>query len=157
MGMFDGIKLGGGATRGGASPQGGTTLEHVSKLLDQTGLRYEGLETGSIRLIFGLDDDRVQQIVIQDGGELGELPIINVVSPVADLNDHPISPEAAIGLLQASGQLKVGSFFIGGETLLFGYTAFLADLSPDLLCVICQVVAQTADEAEGDLTGQDVY
>ncbi len=156
MGMFDGVTLGG-QTRGGGSPGGSSTLVQVERMIQEIGLRYETLETGSLRLLFSLPEERVQQIVVQDGGDLSGLPIFNIVSPVADLSEHSMNPEAAIELLRASGQLKVGSFFIGGDTLLFGYTAFLADLNAEVLEVLCRVVAQTADEAEKDLTGGDVF
>jgi hypothetical protein len=156
MGMFDGISLRG-RERGGGSPDDSSTLAAVERLLQEIGLRYEVLQTGSLRLLFSLPDDRAQQLVIQDAGELGGLPILNIVSPVADLSEHAMNPEAAIKLLEASGQLKVGGFFVGGTTLLFGYTAFLANLDAQVLETLCLVVAQTADEAEGDLTGADVF
>lgn len=156
MGLFDDIKL---SPERKGNGESATPLGQIELLLRQAGLTFGEMNSGQgFKMSFDLANDRSQLVLVEDGGAIGDVQLVLISSAIADLaGSVGLPPTAAIKLLQAAAQLKVGGFSLMGEALVFGCAVPLASLEPTALRALAIVVAKTADDPEKRMTGQDRF
>jgi hypothetical protein len=134
-----------------------TTLEALSHLLDQTGLRYQLEGADAIRVLFGFPDDRSQLVFLHPMRDLREIGLVEIYSPVIRLEDGVVSSALAVALLRATGEGKVGYFGIeqvGDRTVVFCYHNLpTPELTPAALEAVLSAVAVAADGMEREQLG----
>jgi Putative bacterial sensory transduction regulator len=153
MGLFEGIRLGDGARAEGEPPE--RFVERVTELCKAAGIKVRGVDEDGLAADFVFENDRSQQIVFTKAGELLGKTIVGISSPVAHLDDHPLTPDAAQAVLRVNGRLKLGSFAVSpeGDVLVVQQNMLLEDLVADELKTIVLTLVKVADDAERELTG----
>ena len=150
MGFLDNVKL-------GKKEQEVTQsfAERIQKLADETGMKVQASNENNVKAVFGLENDRSQQVHFAPAGKIGDRPIVRIYSPVANLDEHPLTSESAQQLLTASSQMLLGAFAITSNWLVVQQDMLLNELTAREMRDVAEVVTKLADDAERDLTGQD--
>ena len=136
--------------------------KRVAAALDKAGLKYEMTESGDFKLLYELDDDRTQVVIIGSKTEkLGDLEIREVWS-IAQQSDGEFDGETANALLVDNGNRKVGAWQVAVEEETDQHTAIFsaqvdAAAEADALAQVIVAVVQTADEMENELTEEDEF
>jgi hypothetical protein len=126
----------------------------VEKRLDAQGTKYEIDEDGDYKIVVSWSKEGRSQIVFVSGKteEVGGLVIREVFAPAAIVDSHGINGTKAMALLEASGQIKFGSWEIRGGVVYF-VAKVIEDISAERLDSIITIVSETADDKEIELTG----
>lgn len=136
--------------------------KRVAAALDQAELKYEVTDRGDFKLLYELDDDRTQVVIIGSKTEkLGDLEIREVWS-IAQQSDGEFDGETANALLVDNGNRKVGAWQVAVEEETDQHTAIFSaqvDAAADsaALAQVIVAVVQTADEMENELTEEDEF
>ncbi len=156
MGIFEGIKLGGRRER--AAQQGGKGFaERVKQLADEAGIKIQRIADDIAHAVFAVPNGRTQLLVLRYVGDLAGKPVVRITSPVADLSENPLDGDAAIRLLKAAGNVKIGGFAIEGNHLVVHQGMILPELTGAELRDMASTLAVFADDAEQNLTGTDHF
>ena len=133
----------------------------LDTLLKQTGLRYDMMENGSMRLRFTLAGDRTQMVIIKkERNTIGRLQLWEAVS-FAWKGGHRPSAQIAHRVLADNGRKKIGAWEIGTEDEREYYLIFNAKIpvqcDPASLKTIISAIALGADQMEADITDGDRF
>jgi len=110
-------------------------------------------EINSVKLIFNLDNDRSQLVVVEKAGEVGDSEWAVVSTAVCGENE--INPKAA---LMRSSQMVVGGLaLVEGGPVIFRHSIRLADLDPGEFEEPLKLAAIFGDKLEQELSGADAY
>jgi hypothetical protein len=104
-------------------------------------------DLNSVKLIFNLDNDRTQMVVVEKGGEVGDSEWAIISTAVCDENQ--INPKDAL--------IKSSQMVVGGLALIFRHSIRLAELDPGEFEEPLRVAAVFGDELEQELSGADSY
>lgn len=126
----------------------------VEKRLDARGTKYEIDDDGDYKVVVSWEKEKRSQIVFVSGKteEVAGLVVREVFAPAAIIEQHDIDGKAAMGLLEASGQTKLGSWEVRGGVVYFVAKVF-DDISAETLDSVLAIVSETADDKEIELTG----
>lgn len=126
----------------------------VERRLDREGLKYEVDADGDYKLTFNYAKEGRSQLVFVSGTTqtVSGLTIREVFSPAGRIEKDGIGGKAALELLSASGQLKLGSWEIRGDVLYFVIKVLDSATSSELSSML-DIVAETADDKEIELSG----
>ena len=130
-------------------------ITRVDWLLQSAGIQASALAPKARRAVFNLPNGRGQQVFYSLGGTLSNDVVLDVVSPVANLDQHPMSGELALATLRAADKLKIGGFLINRSLLVVRHGSLLSTVTPDSLMAVTQALAMAADDAEAQLTGEN--
>lgn len=130
----------------------------IETLLNSEGLKYEIDSDGDFKLLFGLDEDRTHIVWINSNTErYGHLEIREIWA-VGLHSSGQLPTDLHRSLLERNNQYKLGSWKLQrisrGEGAIF-YVQVAANLDRKSLMSSIQIVAETADELEEELTGKD--
>ena len=133
----------------------------LDTLLKQTGLRYDMMENGNMRLRFTLAGDRTQMVIIKrERNTIGKLQLWEAVS-FAWRGGHRPSAQIAHRVLADNGRKKIGAWEIGTEDESEYYLIFNAKIpvqcDPASLKTIISAIALGADQMEAALTDGDRF
>ncbi len=82
----------------------------VERALKKLGLKYEVDEDGDFKLVFAVEDNRAQVVIINSTTEaLGKMEIREVWSPIAKFASNPPC-DLSLELLEKHGTFKIGSY-----------------------------------------------
>ncbi|MDT7942747.1 MAG: hypothetical protein RQ993_05680, partial [Bacteroidota bacterium] len=82
----------------------------VERALKKLGLKYKVDEDGDFKLVFAVEGNRTQVVIINSTTEtLGKMEIREVWSPIAKFASNP-SCELSMDLLEKHGTFKIGSY-----------------------------------------------
>jgi hypothetical protein len=126
----------------------------VARRLDSAGLKYEVDDDGDYKLTFNYTKEGRTQLVFVSGTTqtVSGLTVREVFSPAGRVEKDGIGGKAALELLEASGQLKMGSWEIRGDVLYF-VIKVLDSASSSELSSLLDIAAETADDKEIELSG----
>lgn len=126
----------------------------VARRLDSAGLKYEVDDDGDYKLTFNYSKEGRSQLVFVSGTtqEVSGLTIREVFSPAGRVEKDGIGGKAALELLSASGQMKMGSWEIRGDVLYFVIKVLDSATSSELSSLL-DIAAETADDKEIELSG----
>ncbi len=126
----------------------------VAKRLDREGLKYEVDNDGDYKLTFNYSKEGRTQLVFVSGTTqtVSGLTVREVFSPAGRVEKDGIGGKAALELLSASGQLKMGSWEIRGDVLYFVIKVLDSATSSELSSML-DIAAETADDKEIELSG----
>lgn len=126
----------------------------VAKRLDREGLKYEVDGDGDYKLTFNYSKEGRSQLVFVSGSTqtVSGLTVREVFSPAGRVEKDGIGGKAALELLAASGQLKMGSWEIRGDVLYFVIKVLDSATSSELSSML-DIAAETADDKEIELSG----
>jgi hypothetical protein len=126
----------------------------VERRLDSAGLKYEVDDDGDYKLTFNYTKEGRTQLVFVSGTtqEVSGLTIREVFAPAARIEKDGIGGKAALELLSASGQMKMGSWEIRGDVLYF-VIKVLDNATSSELSSMLDIAAETADDKEIELSG----
>lgn len=126
----------------------------VEKRLDREGLKYEVDGDGDYKLTFNYSKEGRTQLVFVSGTTqtVSGLTVREVFSPAGRVEKDGIGGKAALDLLAASGQLKMGSWEIRGDVLYFVIKVLDSATSSELSSML-DIAAETADDKEIELSG----
>lgn len=126
----------------------------VEKRLDREGLKYEVDGDGDYKLTFNYSKEGRTQLVFVSGTTqtVSGLTVREVFSPAGRVEKDGIGGKAALELLAASGQLKMGSWEIRGDVLYFVIKVLDSATSSELSSML-DIAAETADDKEIELSG----
>lgn len=126
----------------------------VARRLDSAGLKYEVDNDGDYKLTFNYTKEGRTQLVFVSGTTqtVSGLTVREVFSPAGRVEKDGIGGKAALELLSASGQLKMGSWEIRGDVLYF-VIKVLDSASSSELSSLLDIAAETADDKEIELSG----
>lgn len=148
----------------GALAQAQDTLaasdSRVKGELDHLGLKYEVSSKGNFRLIYDLDEDRSQLVIVHSATDDYEGFEIREVTSTAYRSDGPLSAELANKLLTANDLKKLGAWTAYPEdgSVYVDYSIQLpANADAKYLQVVIEYVMDEADELEKELTGKDEF
>jgi len=133
----------------------------VEKALKKLGLKYEVDEDGDFKLVFAVEDNRTQVVIISSTTEtLGKMEIREVWSPIAKFASTPPC-DLSLKLLEKHGTFKIGSYqykkLRSGSYLLVFIVHLSAEAPAEELGSIVRAVARTADETEMAIVGNDDF
>jgi hypothetical protein len=133
----------------------------VEKALKKLGLKYKVNEDGDFKLVFALEDNRTQVVIISSTTEtLGNMEIREVWSPIAKFASNPPC-DLSLELLEKHSAFKIGSYqykkFRSGSYLLVFIVHLSAKAPAEELGSIVGAVARTADETEMAIVGNDDF
>ncbi len=110
-------------------------------------------DINSVKLIFNLDNDRSQLVVVEKAGEVGDSEWAVVSTAVCGENE--INPKDA---LTRSSQMVVGGLaLVEGGPVIFRHSIRLADLDPGEFEEPLKLAAIFGDKLEQELSGADAY
>ena len=126
----------------------------VARRLDSAGLKYEVDDDGDYKLTFNYTKEGRTQLVFVSGTTqtVSGLTVREVFSPAGRVEKDGIGGKAALELLEASGQLKMGSWEIRGDVPYF-VIKVLDSASSSELSSLLDIAAETADDKEIELSG----
>jgi hypothetical protein len=110
-------------------------------------------DLNSVKLIFNLDNDRTQMVVVEKGGEVGDSEWAIISTAVCDENQ--INPKDA--LIKSSQMVVGGLALVEGGPVIFRHSIRLAELDPGEFEEPLRVAAVFGDELEQELSGADSY
>jgi hypothetical protein len=133
----------------------------VERALKKLGLKYEVDEDGDFKLVFAVEDNRTQVVIISSTTEtLGKMEIREVWSPIAKFASTPPC-DLSLDLLEKHGTFKIGSYqykkLRSGSYLLVFIVHLSAEAPAEELGSIVRAVAITADETEKEIMESDDY
>jgi hypothetical protein len=133
----------------------------VEKALKKLGLKYEVDEDGDFKLVFAVEDNRTQVVIISSTTEtLGKMEIREVWSPIAKFASTP-SCDLSLELLEKHGTFKIGSYqykkLRSGSYLLVFIVHLSAEARAEELGSIVTAVAQVADKTEKGVMENDDF
>jgi len=125
----------------------------VAARLDASGIKYEIDDDGDYKITVGYkDQDRSQMVFVSGGTEnVMGLRVREVFSPAARLEADASGGNGADWLAK-SAMSKLGSWELRGKVLWF-VVKLPEDMDADTLETVLNIVAQTADDEELELTG----
>ena len=130
----------------------------VERMLDALELKYEIISDGDFKLGNRLDSGRTQILFVNSNTEKYQNMEIREIWSVAYISDDLASSTIMRKLLKDNGTRKLGSWKLwtnnGKEVAVF-YAQIAADADRYAFLSALQIVSQTADEMEKDLTGKD--
>lgn len=126
----------------------------VEDRLSESGFTYKVDEDGDYKLGISWSTEKRSQLVFVSGSteEVAGLTIRTIFSPAAIVDTHGVNGKTALELLEASGQTKLGSWEIRGGVVYF-VAKVLDSASAEELAAVINVVAESADDKEIELTG----
>jgi hypothetical protein len=126
----------------------------VERRLNGAGLKYEVDDDGDYKLTFNYSAEGRTQLVFVSGTTqtVSGLTVREVFSPAGRIEKDGIGGKAALELLEASGQLKMGSWEIRGDVLYFVIKVLDSATSNELSSML-DIAAETADDKEIELSG----
>jgi len=126
----------------------------VAKRLDSAGLKYEVDDDGDYKLTFNYTKEGRTQLVFVSGTTqtVSGLTVREVFSPAGRVEKDGIGGKAALELLSASGQMKMGSWEIRGDVLYFVIKVLDSATASELSSML-DIAAETADDKEIELSG----
>lgn len=137
--------------------------KRVAAALDKAKLKYEVTDRGDFKLLYDLEDDRTQVVMIESGTENYDDLEIREVYAVAAKSDGAFDAETANALLIDNGNRKVGAWQVVVNDDDDEHTAIFsaqidAGADADALSQVINAVVTTADEKEKELTdGEDEF
>ena len=133
-----------------------TTLDSLTKLLDQADLDYD-LEDDRIKMLYEFTDGRSQLVFLTPMSDLREVGLVEIYSPVMRLESGTVPAALGKRLLEASGTQKIAYFGIEdveGKPWVFGYHNLpTLGLNAKSLAAVLITVAEIADEMEKEQLG----
>jgi hypothetical protein len=126
----------------------------VAARLKDKGTAYEVDEDGDYKLGVSWSNEGRSQIVFISGKTetVGGMTVREVFAPAAIVKDHKITGAQALELLEASGKTKLGSWEIRGGVVYYVAKVF-DSISADELDTVINIVSESADDKEIELTG----
>ena len=144
----------------GFSQYGETTCDNrVKTKLDDLGIKYEINSSGNFKLIFKMENERTQLVIINsETYQYGNIEVREIYSRSAFVkNKTEFTQQNLFYLLQDNSKQKIGAWQIDGSTeysLNFSLRAS-ANTTSDNLDDLIRLVAKVADEMEQKLTKED--
>ncbi|MGA8745936.1 MAG: hypothetical protein WB507_08730 [Solirubrobacterales bacterium] len=110
-------------------------------------------DLNSVKLIFNLDNNRTQLVVVEKAGEVGDSEWAVISTAVCDENQ--INPKDA--LIRSSQMVVGGLALVDGGPVIFRHSIRLAELDPGEFEEPLRVAAVFGDKLEQELSGADSY
>jgi hypothetical protein len=128
--------------------------QSVDERLSEQGIVFSIDEDGDYKLGVSWQAEQRSQLVFVSGKTqmVAGLTVREVFAPAALIGEHDIDGKKALALLADSGRAKLGSWEIRGEVVYFVAKVLDSATAQELSAVI-DVVAETADDKEIELTG----
>ncbi|GIV24229.1 MAG: hypothetical protein KatS3mg025_1888 [Bacteroidia bacterium] len=132
--------------------------QRLKSLLEETGLKYSLDNAKNFKLRFSLEESRSQEvIIINPTDQIQEEPIVHIFSVGFEGTEVP--SDLMQKMLSENRSRKIGNWelMLVGNTIygFFSIKAPLSALDANLLRILCQVAALTADEFEKEVMGVD--
>lgn len=126
----------------------------VASRLDREGIKYTVDGDGDYKITFNYSKEGRTQLVFVSGTtqEVSGLTVREVFSPAGRIEADGIGGKVALQLLEASSQMKLGSWEIRGDVLYF-VIKVLDSASSSELSSMLDIAAETADDKEIELSG----
>lgn len=126
----------------------------VASRLDREGIKYVVDDDGDYKITFNYSKEGRTQLVFVSGSTqtVSGLTVREVFSPAGRVEKDGIDGDMALGLIEASSQMKIGSWEIRGDVLYF-VIKLLDSASSSELSDMLDIAAETADDKEIELSG----
>lgn len=133
----------------------------LSQILEKTGLRYQSMPDGGVKLHFELDKGRTHQVLIKkERNVIGSLQLWEAIAFVWKGSARP-SAQIAHRLLSDNSNRKIGAWEMVSREESEYYILFNAKIpvgcDPASLKVILQIVAFGADQMESTVSDGDDF
>lgn len=127
----------------------------VATRLDREGLEYQVDDDGDYKVMFNYTDEGRTQLAFVSGETqtVAGLTIREIFSPAGRVKQDGIGGKKALELLEASAQMKLGSWEIRGDVL-YLVIKVLDGASSSELSSLLDIAAGAADDMEIELSGE---
>ena len=127
----------------------------VATRLDREGLEYQVDDDGDYKVMFNYTDEGRTQLAFVSGETqtVAGLTIREIFSPAGRVKQDGIDGRKALELLEASAQMKLGSWEIRGDVL-YLVIKVLDGASSSELSSLLDIAAGAADDMEIELSGE---